>query len=168
MRIAVDGIPAPGRVVDVALSTTWARQAAERALEAPALRLGGQITVHAPEALRRVRVEVRVNAAAVRACDRCGEDTELDVVAEGSLTYHPEEQGPKAEEVRLSEEEMDVGWYAEGQIDVADVLSEALALALPSRVTCVDAAACDARTAALLAAARDPDMSPFAALRRTH
>jgi uncharacterized metal-binding protein YceD (DUF177 family) len=72
------------------------------------------------------------------------------------------------DEIRLSEEEMDVGWYAAGAIEVGDVLSEALALALPTRVTCSDDAACDARTASLLTAEVDPEQSPFAVLRRTH
>jgi uncharacterized metal-binding protein YceD (DUF177 family) len=44
----------------------------------------------------------------------------------------------------LEEEELDIGWFHDGELIAGDVLSEALALNLPSRVVCEDVASCDA------------------------
>ena len=53
-------------------------------------------------------------------------------------------------ETEIEAQDLEVGWYHEGHLELAAVLSEALALALPSRTVCNDSTACDARTQALL------------------
>lgn len=67
-------------------------------------------------------------------------------------------------EIELAEDDLDVGWYRGGELDLQEVIGEALALETPPRVVCADVAECDKRTDALLAAARVAD-GPFAALR---
>ncbi len=68
-----------------------------------------------------------------------------------------EEAAEPDEESFLSDEDLEIGWYEGGELDLGDILREALALELPLRVVCVDEAACDARTDALLGAPPEPD-----------
>ncbi|MBN2800149.1 MAG: DUF177 domain-containing protein [Deltaproteobacteria bacterium] len=98
-----------------------------------------------------VTVTGSLSAAGISTCVRCGADTEVVVEGPVALTYvkEPEETGESRE---LTEEEMDLGWYSEGTLEPLDVLSEAVALALPDRLVCVDSLACEARAQALLAA----------------
>ncbi len=168
MRVSVDGIPSQGRRIEVSLATPWAREAAVRALEAPPTVLSGVLVVHPPGTYGRVAVHVKLVAVAARVCDRCAEDVALEVKSEVALTYQPVDPNGAPGEQQLSEEEMEQGWYEDGHVSAADVVTEALALAIPSLVVCADVPACDARTAAMLEATRDPASSPFAALRRTH
>ena len=164
MQIPVCDIDARGRDVRFDLEHGQAVQAASSVLEAPVSALVAEL--HFSAQGTRVQVEGTVDAQAPRVCERCGEDMVLRVHAPVELVYVPEAQ--QADQDRdLQAEELDIGWYADGVIDPVDVLSEALALALPERVAC-DTVACDTRTHDLLAArgqAGDPAHSAFAALK---
>ena len=111
-----------------------------------------------------MRVGVRALASADATCDRCGEPTRLVADVDTALLYAPtESEGLAFEgEIELDADELDVGWYTEGLIDLGEVLQEALTLALPARVVCADTEACDKRTDALLTPARAE--SPFSVL----
>ena len=165
MRIDVAGIPDPGLQIDVDLGAEWVREAGHAVLEASPTRLAGQLDVRRGGG-KRVVVRSRLEAAAPAVCDRCGDPTELVVRAQSELSYLPHRDEPHAE-LELGVDDLDVGWYRQGQLQVADVLREALALALPSRVTCSDSAGCDARTQALLEQAGEETGGhpAFAALR---
>ena len=147
MRIVVAGIPQPGLQVVLDLKKPWVREAAEAALDAPADSLSGELDVQVKS--RRVSVRGHVDASAAALCDRCGEQTDRAVHADVVLSYLPENDDFAAE-LELQADDLDVGWYRDGEIDLGDVLREALALALPPRTTCSDSAGCDARTQALL------------------
>ena len=95
-----------------------------------------------------------VMASAICVCERCSEEFELAVTAPVQLTYVPVVTQGTSGERELAETELDLGWYSDGRIAVSDIISEALALALPERTICLDVEGCDKRTAALLAAAR--------------
>ena len=164
MRIAVDGIPAAGREINLALRQGWAADAATNALDRRPDALDGVITLQRATERGAVRVGVRATTSADATCDRCGDPTRLIAAVDTVLLYAPgESQGKAFEgEIELDADELDVGWYSEGHIDLGEVLQEALALALPTRVVCADTAACDKRTDALLAPARAE--SPFSVL----
>ncbi len=169
MRIPVEGIPAAGREVDFALGDRWAATAAQQSLDRPAEQLSGSLRLElASKRAGLVRVEGTVKVQAPAACDRCGEDCALDLSERFRLLYAPEESGGDAfdgGEIELEVDELDLGWYREGHIDLAAVLREALALSLPARIVCADQAECDKRTHDLLAAhAADPAHPAFAAL----
>ncbi|NCG17835.1 MAG: hypothetical protein GWP91_02340 [Rhodobacterales bacterium] len=100
-------------------------------------------------------------------CDRCGQLTERNVEVDIDLTYLPHLDEREAE-LELGADDMDIGWYRDGALQLADVVREALALELPSRTVCIDTEGCNARTEALLdeASQHGADNSVFAALRQ--
>lgn len=170
MRIRVDDIPSGGQRVQVGLEVPWAADAAELALEARPTALHARFVISPPGPRRAVPVTLQASASAPGSCDRCSEDLLVHVELDSTLDFLPEPtSGPDRDdpEVELAEDELDVGWYRDGHLSLPDILSEALALALPSRTVCDDEAACDARTEALLAASRaDTGGHPaFAALK---
>ena len=72
------------------------------------------------------------------------------------------------EELELGDGDLNVGWFYEGKLDLSHVLEEAIALALPSRVACKDASACDNRTESMIKKVSDLPESghpAFAALK---
>lgn len=170
MRIRVQNLPTEGQRVVAGLDAAWARAAAAEAIGVDPVALEATFEVGAPDASGRVRVALAVRAEVGSACDRCTEDVTLRLDSSSALDYLPEAPAPSDDaddEVELAEDELDVGWYTDGHLALADILTEALALALPSRIVCDDAAACDARTEALLAAASagEPGHPAFAALK---
>lgn len=166
MRIAVEGIPAAGRDVAFGLRDSWATEAATTSLDRSPDRLEGTISLRRASARNVIQVDVKADAGGAATCDRCGEPCELAVAVDTRLLFAPEEAGTAAYdgnlELELQAEDLDLGWYTDGEIDLADVLREALALALPTRVVCADVAGCDKRTDTLLSAARAP--GPFTVL----
>lgn len=150
VRIAVDQIPATGKTVDLTLREPWVVAAAEASAEARPSAVSGALVVAPPAAYGRVEVRASVRVAAPATCHRCGEDMELQIAAERELSYAPED-GSAPREREVEADELDLGWYTGGALDLADVLREVVALALPPRVLCADEVACEARTTALLA-----------------
>jgi len=156
LRIPVDSIPRAGRTIEVGLDLAWAREAAAEALELDPTSLVGSLELGAPQR-GVVTVVVRLRAEAGATCDRCGEGFSLDVDTRADLSYAPAGEAREDDEVELEDDELELGWYDDGALDLAAVLQEAIALALPSRYTCPDAEGCDDRTRALLEASRAQD-----------
>ncbi len=170
MRVRVDTIPPEGQTITAGDETGWAVRAAHDAVEGEVQAVRATLQIHATghgHATVRVQAETRYTTV----CDRCGEDLHRHLHTTVDLAYQPAGTGLRQqaddEGLQLEEDELDVGWYEDGSLALADVLTEALALALPSRTLCEDQAGCDARTDALLAAARgeQPGHPAFAALK---
>lgn len=156
MRILVDSIPRTGRSIEATLELDWARDAAAAALELAPGTLSGTLAISPPQR-GQVRVQVQVGASCEAVCHRCGEGFTLVVEAEHDLRFAPSADLRSEEEVELEAEELDLGWYDDGELDLAAVLQEAIALALPARYTCPDIEGCDDRTRALLEASKVRD-----------
>jgi uncharacterized metal-binding protein YceD (DUF177 family) len=149
VRFLIEHIDDRGRQVEASLADSWAKDASREALGGDPSVLSVSLDLQQKDGL--VHVTGRARAGTPRSCDRCGEDTALDLDVEIDLYYAPKAAEPESHpEQELDADELDVGWYSDGEIDVADVLREAIALAVPLRVVCEDTAACDARVAALL------------------
>lgn len=170
MRVVVESIPVGGRVEQVDETTAWASQAAAEAVDGTIDGLSATLRLEPPqgkEVLASVEASVRFQGT----CDRCGEPVRHALETSISLRYLPAgaevSEATDEEGVELAEDELDLGWYEDGSLVLADVLTEALALATPSRLLCEDQAGCDARTEAMLAEASDvPAGHPgFAALK---
>lgn len=84
-------------------------------------------------------------------CSRCTEEVSLRLVLPVDLLYAPPPE-LEQEEHELSAEELDIGFYEGDHLELAAVISEAVALEAPQPITCVERSACDARTRALLKA----------------
>lgn len=163
MRIVVSQIPDAGRTIPV--QGDWAVAAARQALDADPQQLTGTLTLARHLDLDdkedgRVVVTGHVAVAAKRECERCAEDLDLVVDADIDLMYAPlvKHEEPEEGEAKEVDEDDDIlpvheddGWYEDDRLDLADVLCEAIALELGPRVVCADEAACDRRTAELLA-----------------
>lgn len=163
MRIPVDSIDANGREVRAGLGDAWAVRAADQALDATPEALSADLLVVREKGV--IHVTGTLQARFVRPCDRCAQGVSTDLTHEVDLSYAPEKGGTG--EIELTEGDLDIGTFPGDTLELADVLSEGLALALPLRFLCTDTAACDARTSALLAKldeAGAAGSSPFAAL----
>ena len=165
MKIAVNAIEQRPREVAIELGLPWSAEAARLALGGEVRALAGIAVLEATGT--RVQARVQVSALALHACDRCGEAVEVSVQEEAELLFLPRSLDvDEGVEVELDEADLDVGWYDGGEINLATVVSETLALALPSRFTCDDKTGCEARTEALLGAQDGVGAaSPFAALK---
>ncbi len=163
MRIAVDELSTRGRDLTFSSEDAWALDASSIALDGEPSTLRGTMSIQ--RAARGVQVAVTAEAARPTICDRCGRPVTLRVSADEQLLFLPVDapgtssvtgaagfnsRKPKEEaaEEELDEEDLDVGWYHDGALELADVLSEALALNLPMRVVCDDERDCDAAMAA--------------------
>jgi uncharacterized metal-binding protein YceD (DUF177 family) len=144
VHIVVEDIPARGRHARFSRGDVWAAEAAAGALDGEVSELSGLL--HLVRARRQeVRVTAEATAVATRSCDRCGRPTTLSIETKEELSYLPA-GGPApsaAPEVELQDEDLEVGWYHDGVIQLADVVSELLALAVPLRVLCADAEECE-------------------------
>ncbi len=156
MQIVVAEIPRGGRQLQVDPGVDWALRAATEALEVEPMRLSGLLDVAYPARRERVDVRCRIEAAAERPCDRCGERVSIQLRCDELLLYFSTQAQEDVDgEVELDAEDLEVGWYEDGALDAESVVREALALALPARVACEDSAACDQRTEQLLASANE-------------
>lgn len=148
------------------LNEPWARKAVANGMDAAPSSLEGHLEVTRSGA--NVRVLGAISASATVQCARCTVPVTVAISGPIDLAYAPVvvPEGGHPEEKQLEEDELDLGFYTDGVLDLSDVLSEAVALELPIQVVCEDASACEERTAALLAAAA-PDVGhpAFQALR---
>ena len=171
MRVPVNGLPAAGKLIAFDRHAEWARAAASLALDGEVERLEGELTLVPASDRGLVSVSGVLFAERSASCDRCGEPCTHGARVEVQLLYAPEARDDESfdgGEIELAAEDLDLGWYADGALDLASVLGEALALEVPSRIRCANGEECDKRTAALLAAAGrsgNPGHPAFAALR---
>ena len=101
------------------------RQVAPLMLNATAEREGAEIRV-------RGRLETSLEAS----CDRCLGAVKLPVSCNFDLIYRPMHTIAKEEEIEISPDEMDVGFYTGDGIELADVATEQVILAVPMKVIC--------------------------------
>ena len=132
VRIVVNDISSLGKHVRFSGTDAWAERAAQDAVEGAVSELKGHL--HLERGSRRV-VAIRATGSllALRHCDRCGAEVSVSVQAEEVLKYLPEGNEPHEEERELSASELDIGWYRDGAVEIADVVTELFALALPVR-----------------------------------
>ncbi len=150
MNLIIDQIPERGRQIVLDTTTEWAMAAVSDTLGVLAESLSGKLQISSKAG--RVSVSGELNTSATCECERCGESFRLALPVEVELLFDPAPSGaPVEEEEEVDEEELDIGWYQGNSLNLADVVTEAVALALPIRLECPDTEECDKRTAKLLA-----------------
>jgi uncharacterized metal-binding protein YceD (DUF177 family) len=136
MKIRLEDIPEDGLVVDLDSSQGWVEAAVSDALE-------GKIehaTAHLE--IRRigpgVHVDGRGSATALRTCDRCLAALRLRAAGDIDLYYDPFIDLPGGAG-GLHADDLDVGFFRDEELDLADVLLEFFTLEAPARVVCGEA-----------------------------
>ncbi|MBU1155164.1 MAG: DUF177 domain-containing protein [Proteobacteria bacterium] len=132
MKVAITDIPAEGK--DLSFS--------DAAAEPQDLGPQVEAVVTAPSAqLRLERVGELVTAKGtyaaelVLACSRCLGPVPLSLAGELDWAFRPLGQEDR-EEVQLAEDELEVSFYEDGQVDLAQALRDELGLALPMAPLC--------------------------------
>jgi uncharacterized metal-binding protein YceD (DUF177 family) len=167
VKVTVSNISDPGGLdVKVEPGKGWVRSAVERAVEAPGNASGTLLFIREGS---RVTVTGSLDVTSSLPCERCLEAVPLALDVDVDLIFVPASQAPSAHiEVELEENDLDVGYFENDELSVEDLVCEAIALEMPTRIVCDDELACDERTARLLAgrgAAGPTDEHPFAALK---
>jgi len=101
------------------------RQAAPLNVNASAELLGAEI-----------RIKGHLGTRLEASCDRCLGAVEIPVDCDFDLFYRPMQTIAREEEMEVPEEEMEIGFYSGDGIEVADVVTEQVILAVPMKVVC--------------------------------
>ena len=134
MKVVLDGLPPEGRTVEAGLEDAWLASAARQAVEAKPHGLFARLHV-AREDGERFRVTGRMSVAWKISCDRCVRMLSMELEGPVQLMY---QRGavPTDQDLDLESGDMDIGWIQGGTMDLADVVSEQIALWAPERVLC--------------------------------
>ena len=102
------------------------RQAAPLKIDATAELLGAEIRI-------RGHLATRLEAS----CDRCLGAVAIPVEHDFDLFYRPVKSIAKEEEeIQISEDELEIGFYSGDGIELADVATEQVILSVPMKVIC--------------------------------
>lgn len=96
------------------------------------------VKVNAVAELVGGEIHVRGHVATLlfASCDRCLDSVTLPVDQDFDLFYRPMSTIAREEEVELPEDELDVGFFSGDGIEMADVVTEQVILAMPMKVVC--------------------------------
>ena len=83
-----------------------------------------------------IRIRGRLATRLEACCDRCLGPVIIPVEQEFNLFYRPVSTIAREEEVELPEDELGVGFFSGDGIELADVVTEQVILALPMKVVC--------------------------------
>ncbi len=96
------------------------------------LRIDATAELQGAEVRIRGKLRTRVGAS----CDRCLSRVELPIQREFDLYYRPVETIAREEEIEIPAEELDIGFFSGAGIELADVATEQVILALPMKILC--------------------------------
>jgi uncharacterized protein len=83
-----------------------------------------------------IRVRGHLTTQLEASCDRCLGSVKLPVDHDFDLFYQPMQTIAQEEEVEISEEEMEVGFYSGDGIESAEIAVEQVILSLPMKLIC--------------------------------
>jgi uncharacterized protein len=101
------------------------RQSDTLKVDAVAELTGAEIRIHG-------HIATRLEAT----CDRCLGPVEIPVERDFDLAYRPIGSIARQEEIEISRAELEVGFYSGNGIELADVVTEQVILAVPMKVIC--------------------------------
>ena len=96
------------------------------------------LTVNAVAELVSVEVRIRghLETQLEASCDRCLGPVAIPIVRDFDLVYRSVKTIAREEEIEISEDELEVGFYHGEGIALADVLTEQVILSVPIKVIC--------------------------------
>ncbi len=142
MRIIGHKIPEDGQNITLDDAADWAQRAANDAMEGSVQAVAGHLSLQVRH--ERLYVTGELCPAGTVSCHRCGQSVEVAHTLAVDLRYIAAEHKPEGS-FELSTSELDMGWYDEGTLQLADVVSEVIALAIPMKILCEDAKDCEQR-----------------------
>jgi uncharacterized protein len=87
---------------------------------------------------KKVLVEGSVKIAVSLACSRCLKAVSYPVDADFREEYNPAEDVEKEDEQELAERELDLSYYSDDELDIAELIREQVLLAVPMKPLCGD------------------------------
>jgi uncharacterized protein len=85
---------------------------------------------------REIRIRGHLGTRLGATCDRCLGPVEIRVDRDLDLFYRPMSSIAREEEIEISRDELEIGFYRGEGIDLADVLTEQVILSVPMKVVC--------------------------------
>ena len=83
-----------------------------------------------------IRVRGHLGTRVETSCDRCLGQVEIPVDRDFDLFYRPMKSIAREEEVEVPDDELEIGFYSGDGIQLADVVTEQVILAMPMKVVC--------------------------------
>ncbi len=96
------------------------------------LKIDASAELQGAEVRIRGKLQTRVGAS----CDRCLGRVEIPIQREFDLYYRPMDSIAREEEIEIPKEELDVGFFSGAGIELAEVATEQVILALPMKILC--------------------------------
>ena len=112
----------------------WAVSAFDEALDGTIKECSAEIELDRYN--KRVEARVRYSLVGTISCSRCAQDIEVSFSGAEVLLFDPKQDGEQEEEIELHAEDLDIGWYDDGKLDLKDVICETVVLSFPDRVHC--------------------------------
>ena len=134
MKIPVHLITEQGYKKSVDHTQEWFVQAVQEALEGEVLSAKADFSLEREE--DRVTATISYNIQAKITCMRCAVDIEMHHQGSNVLLFEPMATDLREEEREIQEEELEIGWYEEGKLDLINVTCEAIVLSLPMVMHC--------------------------------
>ncbi len=102
------------------------------------LRQTAPLPLHGTAQLRGEEIRIRGHLATSleASCDRCLGAVGIPVSSDFDLFYRPMQSIAKDEEIEISADEMEIGFYSGDGIELADVATEQVILSVPMKVIC--------------------------------
>jgi uncharacterized metal-binding protein YceD (DUF177 family) len=135
-HVVLGRLESEGAAFPVRLGLAWVVRGSQRALGVEALAVEGHLEVSRQG--RGILVEGELDSRHRQPCDRCLAELEVRLSGTVMLSYEPEEEAFQGgeEEVGLEADQLDVGWFTGGALELEQVICEQLALWLPDPMTC--------------------------------
>lgn len=83
-----------------------------------------------------VRIRGNLTTRLEACCDRCLGPVDLPLKQDFELFYRPVESIAREEEIEVSEDELEVAFFSGSGIELADVVTEQVILAVPMKIVC--------------------------------
>lgn len=98
----------------------------------------GDLKLDAVAELEAAEIRLRGHLGAVIecSCDRCLGRVEIPIDRDFDLSYRPMREIAREEELEIPKDQSEVAFYAEEGIELADVVSEQVILAIPMKLVC--------------------------------
>jgi uncharacterized protein len=96
------------------------------------------LKLHATAELLAAEIRIRghLETRLETSCDRCLGGVEIPISCDFDLFYRPMQSIAKEEEIEVPTDELDVGFYSGDGIELSDVATEQVILAMPMKVIC--------------------------------